>query len=145
MVTEISGELISQLANGVRVHVENPALAVPMCLALTKLCEHPNNSVAVADTSIIQTLSFMQAMVTSHEEAAEAVASLVRPLSIIAEVRRVRTRCVRTLRLPAAFARCVCPLRLHTAFARCVCTLRLHIAFARCVCTLVECFVVLRC
>ncbi len=86
VVTEVSGELISQLANGVRVHVENPALATPMCLALTKLCEHPNNAVAVADTSIIQTLSMMLPRVTADEATAEVIASLLRPLSIITEV-----------------------------------------------------------
>ena len=90
VVTEVPAELISQLANGLRVHVEDSELSTPICLALAKLSEHPNNSQAVGETSVIQSLPLLRARALEDELTAEAIASILRPLSIIAEVGHTR-------------------------------------------------------
>lgn len=87
VVSEVSAELVAQLVNGIRTHVDDLDVAAPLCFALAKLCDHPQNSLTVARSPLFQPLSVLLKQSLDDVYTAEAVVSLLRPLSVIPEVR----------------------------------------------------------
>ena len=78
--------MMQDIVTGLTVHMTDPDIAPVLCMCLAKLSEHPSNALAIIQSHVVAPLAFIASTFYEDQYAAEAVASLARPLSINLEV-----------------------------------------------------------
>ena len=86
VVTDLPSDMINRLVETLRTHMEDIDMGAPICLCLAKLAEHPVNAANIVASPIIGYLAAMLKMHINIPRAAEAIVSLLRPLSVDLEV-----------------------------------------------------------